>query len=87
MGQRITVSIDDGDERQPKLTPAAHLMNDDDEEEAGEPMGLADSEEDGEDGDRPAPRKGATVAGGKKGPVPPQFVKAMRARKNKGKSK
>jgi len=89
MGKRITISIDDEDsELQPKLVSAAHLMNDDEEDdESGEPAGLADSDEESEDGERPAPRKGATVAGGKKGPIPPQFVKAMRARKTKEKGK
>ena len=74
---RITVDMG---EKQPKLTSSAHLMNDGDEDDG--PAGIS-----AEDGDRPKPRKGKTAAGGKKGPIPPQFVKAMRARRSKGGTK
>jgi hypothetical protein len=42
--------------------------------------------DDEDDGDRPKPRKGKTVAGGKKGPVPPALAKAMRARQQQRKT-
>lgn len=58
---------------QPKLVSSHELMRDDED----------DDPFDADDGHRPTPRKGAKVAGGFKGPVPPALMQSMRARRSR----
>lgn len=71
----------------PKLSSNAHLMNDDSEEEGEAPTAADDAAGMAgmDDGAVKPSKKGKAVAGGKKHPVPPQFLAAIRARRAKGK--
>lgn len=84
---RITITIDHDT---PKLQSGASLMQDDPDDEESEVKADPMDDMDAMDDEAETPKKkGKPVAGGKKGAVPPQFVKHMRARMNakKGKAK